>query len=295
MSGGGSKGGGKTTTEIRYAPYVEDAHKAFLDQTADEIALVIHSSPFAGYAGIDYLSGFFGLGFTLSSFPSLFDMYGKFVAGLDVDALYTQILEDSINSPVIDNLVSQQAIELADDIIQNASPRFEVGMRDINSVISSSFVVGRALMETARTKSIAKYDASLRFAMMPIASTRWTAHLDWNKSVTSLYAEYLKFYFVTAMDMDNHNYSMITKDVLWPFTVLDYQRVALGCMQGATNAKSDVEGMSTTSKVIGGALTGGVAGAMIAGAAYGTAGGPTGVLIGAGIGAVIGGAAAFMA
>jgi hypothetical protein len=292
MMGGGGGGGGDTETTVRYAPYVEAHHQTFLDEIASQVAIALPNSPFAGYTPIDYLCGFFGVGYTLCSFPSLYDMYGKFMAGLDIDALYTQILEDSINNPAIDNLVSDHASELSDDIIQNASPRFVTGMRDINSVVSSSFIVGKAMMETARTKSIAKYDASLRFAMLPIASQRWSDHLKWNKDVVSVYAEFLKFYFSSAMDLDNHNYSVTTKDALWPFTVLEYQRAALGAMQGASNSKSDVAGASTTGKVIGGALSGAVGGAMI-GASYGSAVPGYGTLIGAGIGAVVGGAAAY--
>lgn len=289
MGGGGSSGGGDTKTEIRYAPYIEAHHQTFLNSIASAVASTINNSPFAGYTPIDYLSGFFGIGYAISSFPSLYDMYGKFMAGLDVDGLYSQILEDSINNPAIDNLVSAHAQELSDDIIQNATPRLVTGLRDINSVVSSSFVVSKAMLETARTKAISKYDSGLRYAMLPIAGSRWATHLDWNKSVIMTYAEIMKLYFSTAMDLDNHNYAMATKDTLWPFTVLEYQRAALGAMQGASNSKQDVAGASTAQKAIGGALTGAAAGAMIGSyfPGYGT-------VIGGAIGAVVGGASAFL-
>lgn len=289
MGGGGSSGGGDSSTEIRYAPYIEAHHQTFLNNIATEVAAAIHNSPFSGYAPIDYLSGFFGVGYALSSFPSLYDMYGKFMAGLDVDALYSQILEDSINNPAIDNLVSAHAQELSDDIVQNANPRLVTGLRDINSVVSSSFVVSKAMLETARTRAISKYDSGLRYAMLPIAGSRWTAHLDWNKQVIHTYAEIMKLYFSSAMDLDNHNYSMVTKDILWPFTVLDHQRAALGALQGAMNNKAEVAGASTAQKAIGGALTGAAGGAMI-----GSYFGPYGTAIGGAIGAIAGAASAFL-
>jgi hypothetical protein len=290
MMGGGGGGGGDTETTIRYAPYIEAHHQDFLDSTANAVASAINASPFTGYVPIDYLSGFFGVGYAISSFPSLYDMYGKFIAGLDVDALYTQILEDSINNPAINNLVSEHASELADDIIQNASPRLVTGLRDINSVVSSSFIVGKAMLETARTKAISKYDVGLRYAMIPVAGSRWTSHLDWNKNTIMAYAEIMKLYFSTAMDLDNHNYSMVTKDRLWPFTVLEYQRAALGAMQGASNSKSDIAGASTAQKAIGGALSGAAAGAMIG--SYVSPG--YGTVIGAAIGGVVGAASSFL-
>src|SRR4030067_906846 len=138
MGGGGSSSSGKT--EIRYAKYVEDHHKAFLDIVSSERASAIHSSPFTGYVYIDYANAFFGLGYVISNFPSLYDMYGKFMAGLDIETLFTQILDDSINNSAIDNRVSVHAVDLEDDIIQNADPRLVTGMRDINSVIASSFI-----------------------------------------------------------------------------------------------------------------------------------------------------------
>jgi hypothetical protein len=292
--GKNDSGGGGGSSVARYADYVEAHHAAFLDEVAANVTVAYALNPFVGHVDIDYLDAFFGIGYTISSFPSLYDMYGKFIAGLDVDALYTQILQDSINSPVINNLVSEHAIELEDDIIQNSYPRFVTGLRDINSVISSSFIVGKAIIETARVKAISKYDAGLRYAMLPIASQRWTTHLDWNKGVVASYAELMKFYFSAAMDLRNSNYELHTKQILWPFTLFDHQRACIGALQGAVGSGNDVAGASTAQKALGGALAGGAAGAMIAGAAYGTAGGPTGVLIGAGIGAVLGAASAFL-
>jgi phage-related tail protein len=100
----------------------------------------------------------------------------------------------------------------------------------------------------------------------------------------------MKFYFSAAMDLDNHNYEMLAKDRLWPFTVLEYQRAALGALQGASNSKSSVAGASQTQKAIGGALGGAAAGAMIGSEVYpgyGTA-------IGAVIGGALGAASAFL-
>src|SRR4030067_100126 len=287
MSGGG--GGGDTKTEIRYAKYVEEAHKTFLDRIETNVALVVNDSPFTGYADIAYADAFFGAGFVISSFPSLYDMYGKFVAGLDVDVLFTQILDDSINNVAINNRVSQHAIELEDDIVQNATPRFVTGMRDINSVISSSFIVGKAMMEVARTKALSNYDAGLRHAMLPIAVSRWSTHLDWNKSTVISFAEIMKLYFSAAMDLDNHNYSMHSKDKLWPFTVLDFQRAALGPLQGESKTTTDVGGASTAQKALGGALTGAAAGAMAGRVFPGV-----GFVVGGVVGGVVGAASAFI-
>jgi hypothetical protein len=218
-------------------------------------------------------------------------MYGKFVAGLDVEALYTQILNDSVENVAINNLVSAHASELEDDIIQNADPRFVTGLRDINSVMSSSFIIGRSVIESARVKAISKYDAGLRAAMIQAAGQRWQMHLEWNKAVVMNYAEIIKLYFSVAMDINSHNVDMVSKDRLWPFTVLDYERACLGALQGAMSTKTDAGGgASQGQKAIGGALGGAATGAMIGSSVapgYGTA-------IGAVVGGILGLASSFL-
>lgn len=288
-----------TTGYIRYAPYIEEHHTAFLDLVATKRNEVINDSPFTGYTDIEVDSAFFGIGYLISSFPSLYDMYGKFMAGLDIEVLYSQIFEDTVNAPAINNLVSAESAMMEDDIEINSLPRMQVGLRDINSIMSSSFVIGKSLIEDARVKSISKFSAELKYRMIPVASQRWTTHLEWNKGVVGIYAELMKLYYSAKTDVNEINYAMAAKDKLWPFTILDFERAALGALQGATNTKTDVAGASTASKVISGALSGAAMGAMVGGAitpatqavgTVGTAGYQAATAGGAGWGAGIGAA-----
>jgi len=293
--GSGGGGGGTNINYIRYAPYVEDRHSNFLLSVYYARVGAISNSPFSTYTDIEVDNAFFGAGYLISSFPSLYDMYGKFMAGLDIEALWSQIFEDTVNSPVVSNLVAAESALMDDDIEINSLPRLRTGMRDINSVMSSSFVVGKSIIEDAKVKSLSKFTAELRYRLIPIAADRWAKHLEWNKGVIGVYAEIMKFYFSAKTDVNEANYSMKAKNVLWPFTVLDFERAALGALQGATNSKTDVAGASTASKVLGGALSGAAMGAMVggsinqpvaAGAAAGSAGtyAMSGGLIGAGLG-----------
>ena len=261
--GGGSSQPADTSTTVRYAPYIESQHSNFLSTVAAHRNATINNSPFAGYTDIEVDDAFFGVGYVISSFPSLYDMFGKFMAGLDIEVLWTQVFEDTVNSPVVGNLVAAEAALMDDDIETTVIPRLQTGMRDINAVLGSSFVVGRAIVEDARVKSLAKYSADLKYRLIQVASGRWTTHLDWNKNVVGVYAEIMKFYYATKVDIDEANYSMSAKHKLWPFTVLDFERAALGALQGAVNSKTDVAGASTMSKVLGSALSGAAMGAMV--------------------------------
>jgi len=276
-SGGG--GGGDQETTIRYAPYVENHHVAFLDSVATYRAATTGDSPFDGYTDIEIDNAFFGTGYTISSFPSLYDMYGKFLAGLDIEALYDQVFEATVNASEISDLAAAEATRLDDDIETNIIPRFQVGMRDINSVQASTFKVGEAVIEDARVKALSKFSAELKFRRMQAADSRWQAHLEWNKSVVGVYAEIIKLFFSAKMDIDDFNYTMDAKDKLWPFTVLDYERACLGALQGAGKTTSEVAGSSTFGKAISGALGGAAMGAMV-GSEVGAIGGPLGAVVG---------------
>ncbi len=307
MGGGGGSQPADTSQTIRYAPYIETRHSNFLETVYNTRVSIIGSSPFSEYTDIIIDDAFFGAGYTIASFPSLYDMYGKFMAGLDIEALWAQIYEDTLESPAINTLVSAESDLLEDEIEENSLPRLQVGMRDINSVMSSSYLVGKSILSDTKTKLVSKFSADLKYQLIPIAQRRWEAHLDWNKTVVSIYAEIMKLYFSAKIDVDEVNYSMAAKNLLWPFTVLDFERAALGALQGATNSKSDVAGASTASRVIGGALTGAAMGAMVGGQITNTAATQSAqaagtiaagqtvsyAATGAGIGAVLGAAAAW--
>ena len=277
-------GGGDTRNEVttRMAGYIEAAHQLLIWWVEAECQKRWDASPWQGFPFFDTDCAFFGLGYTLCSFPSLYDMYGKFMAGLDVDALYNQIFLDTTTGPLITNLVGEQAVELSDDLEQIALPRFETGLRDLNSVMSSSFVIGKALVEVGRTKALSKFDADLRYRLIPVVSERWSKHLDWNKNVIEVYANLLKLYISARMDTDNQYMDYRAKDYLWNMTLFDNYRLAIGAVTGGSRTTSDVVGgPSQTQRTIGGAMTGAAIGTEIS-PGYGTA-----------IGAVVGAAAGY--
>lgn len=270
-----------TETTVRFPPYLESAHKEFLDRARDYRDSLLddmdaNGSPWGNYTFRDIEISFFGSGYIIDSFPSLYDMYGKFMAGLDVEVLFDQALEDTINNPTIDNLASAEATRLSDDLTEEAYPRFQCGMRDINSVLSSTFVVGMAMMETGRTKALARFDAEIRYRLYPIIVERWRGHLDWNRAVIDVYAQIMKLYYSCRIDMDNHFFDIRSKDKLWPLTLLQFHMAALGAVTGPHDARTETTtGVSHGQKMAGGAMLGAAAGAPL---------GPIGMGIGAAVG-----------
>jgi hypothetical protein len=266
-----------------FPKYLEKRHEDFIYRVKADVEIIKHLSPYSEYTDIDIDTAFFGAGYVLSSFPSLYDMYGKFMAGLDIEYLFNQAFKDTTDGAIVHNLISEQASELSDDLENDTIPRYEVGMRDINAVMSGTFVVGKAMLETKRIKELSRFSAELRYKMIPVAVERWKTHLNWNQKVVTTYAEIMKFYFMAVLDVDGYNYEMHTKDVLWPFTVYDFERLALSAVgSGGGGGASGIAGASRGAKVIGGAMSGAASGAMV--------GGPWG----AAVGGVLGLAAGFM-
>jgi len=283
MGSSGGGGGGDSTQTIRYAPYIEEKHKDFLNTVQTKRNAIIDDSPFANHTSIIVDDAFFGSSYAITSFPTMYDMFGKFLAGLDIDVLHSQIFQDTVNAPEINDLVAAESSQLNDDLAEGYT-RIKLGHRDINSVVSTTFEVDKAILERQKLKSVAQFRAGLKYRMIPIAVERWKTHLGWNESVIRMYAEIMKLYYSAKMDIDDFNATMSAKDKLWPFTVLDHERAALGALQGARSSSGVAGKASTGAKAISGALGGAAMGAMIAGASNGAIAGPVGIAVGATLG-----------
>jgi hypothetical protein len=113
--------------------------------------------------------------------------------------------------------------------------------------------------------------------------------LEWNRGIVQWYAQAVQQYVASTLDINEQKYALYAKNTLWPFTVLDHERAAIGAMQAATTSEtvSGEGGPSTAIKAVGGAVSGAATGAMI-GASYGSSGGPWGAAIGLVVGGIAG-------
>ena len=276
--GGGHSSSGETV--IRYAPYVEAHHQQFLDSMENQTNIAIGNNPYNDYSEIPVDIGFFGTGYTLANYPSIYDMYGKFIAGLNIEALWTELFEDTVNGPEVGALVQAESAFLRDELDTDILPRFMTGLRDINAVNSSTFIIGRGLLEDTRQKAVAKISAELRYKLIGIAQDRHKSHLAWNSGVIGSYLEVMKHYFVIKEAYIEMDYKFYDAKDRWPLEMLDYERAGLGALQGARKTTSSSGGPSQGAKVLGGALSGAAAGAYV--------GGPWGAVIGGVVGGLAG-------
>jgi hypothetical protein len=238
-----AKGSGGDTV-IHYADYLETNHKALIS-TAWDLWDAVMSTPYDerpysnwGDHLTDPAPAFFGIGYVMSDYPTMFDMFGKFMAGLDVETLNSQILQDALYGPVVEEAVSAAVAIIDSDINAHSYPRFEEGMADINAVMDSEFMMGRSFIEDGRNRGVAKYISDIHLHMIDVGQQRWVHHLQWNAQVISHYLSIFHTYFGEETQYNSTRYSLATAEHLWPFTVLGHVREFVAALNGAAAATS---------------------------------------------------------
>jgi len=278
MGGGG--GHSKTKTVIRYAHYIEGYHELFLQQSKWFGDGLVGHSPYGNAPEFNFNDALYSAGFSISSFPSLYDMFGKFMAGVNVESLWAQVLDSTQHDGIIDKMSKSHRDQLTEDLVDNVLPRFKAGMRDLNSVMTSSFVMGQALLEKKLLSKNGDFDAELRYKLLPGAMNLFAKHLDWNRDVVQAHITVMKMAVGTEMTAAEFNLDRNVKNAMWPFSILEQERANLGALQGARTATAGGgHEVSRGAKVLGGVASGAAMGSEIS-PGYGTV-----------IGGVIGGIA----
>lgn len=297
----GGKGGSSGSTTIRFAAYLEAYHKAMLSHdgshtlnlcVAEAMNATWENNPYANYVATSAEDGFLGAGYSISQFPSLFDMFGKFMAGLDIEVLWNQIYEESVRGAEIDAAVTSTSDLLDDELQTKILPNFLAGMRDLNAVHSSAFIVGKAIIYDAKTKSMADVISKLQMKMIDITQERWAKHLGWNSSVIAQYSDLIKLYYSAHFDAEAREMEFKVKDAMWDLSLFEQARAILAALNGAPAAQGRQE-PSQASKSIAMAATGAGMGAQLGSSIASSSGGNYSGT-GAAIGGVVGLAASFM-
>jgi len=289
--------GGSGTQTIRYAPHLEQAHKRILDESGGVIPErgifrvlndLFDESVYKYYEKYDIDDAFFGRvpndpdkTYEIRNFPSLYDMFGKFMAGLDVHVLWSDVYEDAVHGPEIAAAVNAQAELLDNEVKTKVLPSFLAGMRDINAIQSTTFVIGKAIIADSTVRQMNEFQSRLRLSVVELSGQLWRTHLDWDKSVISTYLEMTKLYYATRLDVDTKQLEYAAADKMWNMNLFDEPRAMIGALNGAAAAQQKNKPSQAVS-AIGGALSGAAAGSAIA-PGYGTA-----------IGAVLGLGASFL-
>lgn len=191
MSGGGSSEYEVANPDhvIKYAPYVESWHQTFLNTVHVWCTNPAYAAnPYTSAVAYDpeddidaMLAALNALCNALLAFHNtsvdinvVATAYDKAVTVQDyvprtalqahMTAMETSIDAIILNEEKIDESVNQYSEQLQADIEEKALPIFESGMRDINAVMSSAFIIGEALIFAEKDRNVAKFSADLRLA-----------------------------------------------------------------------------------------------------------------------------------
>jgi hypothetical protein len=260
-----SGGKGSSTQTIRYAPYLESAHGAYLNHSGSDSPVfsftdvfndAVETSPYEGFIPFDIRESFFGhtrdnLGLTLENFPPLWDMFGKFMAGLDVHDLWGQGYEDVVRGPEIEAAVTAHSASMQNDIDTNIMPKFLAGMRDINAVQSTAFIIGKAMIQDSHVREVNKVSAEIRLRALDNSVQIWSKHLEWSANVAKTYQEFFKFYYSLKTDITTYNYEIDAKDKTWKVNLFDSARAMIGALNGAQAGGKTEKGGGVISTILG--------------------------------------------
>jgi len=199
-------------------------------------------------------------------------------SGTTLDAVVADILDDDR----IDDAVDEYAADLDARLTAEVLPRFERGMQDINAVVSSAFVIGRALIEENQDRLVAKFSAELHAKMLSDDALKVIQlKLEYQRAASTMLAEIYRMKIVAKKEENEVEMSIDEKDALWDLEVFQYGANLMAAPSGGT-ATPHTKSPSTAQSMIGGAMSGAAAGLMA------TGGNPIGGILGGILGAASG-------
>lgn len=267
----------------RYAAYIEDLHEAFLDVAYANVLSTIDDSPDFDHISDNIQEAFFGAGLTISSYPALYDMFGKYMAGLDIEDTWERLTSAKVSVGAIDSLGSSMAEENSENIISEEA-KASCTARDVNAVISTAFIIGKACMEDKGLKHLSLLRTNLRLELLRVDKAT-DAYINWDKALVTNFSIMMKYYYKAIHQSEKWDSNHDVYQKLWPLSVSSDFGKYLGIVSGLRKAyiiSQDPRKRSLLSKNL---L---VLSEAINGAMFGSNWGPYGAAVGAMVGTAYG-------
>lgn len=309
-------GGGGSSGKVGYPEYLQGAHDDWLSHDevdgitssmTDITNSALGSSPYTGASVFDPDTDITAMLAKIASTEAVVNALDE-----DVDwAAYLVVAQAAAWETPAPAAAAEIAAdvtafgnELDTQLAATVFPRFEAGMRDINAVVSSAFVIGRALIEEQRNLEVAKYQSGLRtqaylqrdniladgvkdrnkLATIGASQmlTSQVQRVQFQVAVTNSLVETRRIKIVAKMEQADGDLDIDVKDATWDLSVFQYGANLMAAPGGGTGVPGDHRPGKTQS-TIGGAMAGAAVGATY-----------TGTPQGAVVGAVIGGVAGYL-
>lgn len=292
MGGSGSSGGG-SSGKVDYPEYMKTQHQTWLTAIASLLTTAATGdSPFAADAAYDPTTRITTMDNAVCAFNGVVDALAHETDWESaVDAAVTKVDAAVIDDTYIDTDVDAYSDLLADEITNKTLPAFQGGMRDVNAVYSSAFVMGEAHIQAMKTRDVAKYSSELRVKLslyrvelIKASVERILASLmkrvEFEQAVAHYSTESTRVGIVAFKEQTDQDILIEDLDARWDMDIYQYGANMLAAISGGAVSSSGASMSKSQS-----ALSGAIAGASI-GAPFGAPGAVIGGVLG-GIGGLL--------
>lgn len=267
-------GGGSSSGKSEWPGYMQSKHEAWL---LEMDGVILATNPYTGVLAYNPLTGsgtpLAGLATSLATFKAYYASVGTTLTTFK--AMWSGWL-----TTVSDGLTS--ALTAALDV--KGVPEFEAGMRDINAVQTSSFVLGKSMLYAR---------VGVEAAALALQNTNQAVDL------TMKYGELLRGQYITEIDYSrvviiaykeqaDRQLELDIEEAKWVFYNYREAGALLGAIGGPSAMGSSAK-PNPTASALGGAMAGAAGGAYIGSVVPGI-----GTAVGAVAGAVIGGVGGYL-
>ncbi len=285
MKGGGSSG------KVSYPAYMERVHEDWLDQSHSDhitssvtevMSAALGNSPYAALIAYDPDPDIAAYLAEVADYEVLVDAMAGSLNSVDIAPDELTNVEIAAEAAALGALIDDQ-------LLISVLPRFEAGMRDINAVVTSAFVIGRANLEDSRDHEVAKLAADLTVRSKASAGERADILLKWAMlrldnahKMAMLEIEGERIKIVAKKEENDVLNELEIKDGLWDLEIWQYGANVMASPGGGTSpggGKTSPIG-SAIGGALGGAAMGGMAGSMMGGTVMGMGAGPFGMIAG---------------
>lgn len=246
-------------------------HDTVSTSLTDAMNSALGNSPLSGDTSYDPATALTSMAGAVTTFQGV-------VNAIDESTKWKALVADATtNTPG----VTEFSNILDDQVTTKVIPRFEAGMRDINAVISSSFTLGKSVIEGFRTRDVANHQSKIILDGISQMMSLYSMKVEANKVLMASTIENNRLKIVAEKEKKDTQFQIDEANSKWDLEVFQYGANMIAGISGGT-VRPDSGAPSKTQSAIGGALAGAALGAAI------SDGSRTGTAIGAGVGLLAG-------
>ena len=217
--------GGGTSGQVGYPAYIEAIHANWLSlgpgiivSVTDAMNVAFGNNPYTGMVAYD-------------TAPAVADVLA---AVTDFDTLLGTLFTDlQLTEAEITGEVDAYRGQTDAELLSTVLPRFQGGMRSVNAVHSSAFVIGQAILEDGQSRDVNKFHADLRLKSRASGLEVATLRGELESKLAALVAEANKFRVIGEKTTLDHEQSLDVSDAKWDLEVFQYGGNLMAAPSGA--------------------------------------------------------------